>query len=102
VRVKAPLRLTEAVRERGSGQLASLSTAAMMWGRVAVMMQESFGRVGEVPGAKKQHSAAGSGGGPVGTLLLLDAATCAAVAFFLPLPPFLVTCAQVCSWGFGG
>jgi len=102
VRVTAPLRLTKAVRERGREQLPSLSTAAMMSGRVAVMMKESFGRVGEVPGAKKRRCAAGSGGGPLGTLLLLDAATCAAVAFFLPLPPFLVTCAQVCSWGCGG
>ena len=102
MRVTAPLRLTEAVRERGREQLACLSIAAIMSGRVAVMMNESFGRVGEVRGAKIRHLAAGSGGGPLGTLLLLDAATCAAVAFFLPLPPFLVTCAQVCSWGFGG
>jgi len=49
----SPLRLTEAVRERGREQLASLSTAAMMSGRVAVMMNESFGRVGKVQGAKK-------------------------------------------------
>ena len=40
--------------------------------------------------------------GPLGTLLLLDAATCAAVALFLPLMPLLVTCAQVCSWGCRG
>jgi len=53
VRVTAPLRLTEAVRERGRDHMASLSTAAMMSGRVAVMMNESFGRVGEVLGAKK-------------------------------------------------
>jgi len=79
VRVTAPLRLTEAVRERGREQLASLSTAAMMSGRVAVMMKESFGRVGVVRGAKKRRCAAGSGGGPLGTLLLLDAA----VEFFL-------------------
>jgi len=58
-------------------------------------MKESFGRVGEVRGAKKRRWAAGGGGGPLGTLLMLDAATCAAVALFLPLPPFLVTCAQV-------
>ena len=102
MRVTAPLRFTEAVRERGREQLASLITAAMMSGRLAVMMKESFGRVGEVRGAKKRHCAAGSGGGPLGTLLLLDGATCAAMAFFLPLPPFLVTCAQVCSWGCGG
>jgi len=95
VRVTAPLRLTEAVRERGREQLASLRTAAIMSGRVAVMLKESFGRVGEVRGAKKRRWAAGSGGGLLGTILLLDAATCAAVALFLPLPPFLVTCAQV-------
>ena len=53
VRVTAPLRLTEAVRERGREQLASLSTAAMMSGRVAVMMKESFGRVGEARGGKE-------------------------------------------------
>jgi len=45
--------LTEAVRERGRERLASLSTAAMMLGRVAVMMNESFRRVREVRGAKK-------------------------------------------------
>ena len=89
--VTAPLRLTEAVRERGKEQLASLSTVAMMLGRVAVMKKESFGRVGEVRGAKKRRWTAGSGGGPLGTLLLLDAATCAVVAFFLSLLPFLVT-----------
>ena len=66
------------------------------------MMNESFGGVGEVRGAKNRCCAAGSCEGPLGTLLLLDAATCAAVAFFLPLPPFLVTSAQVCSWGCGG
>ena len=54
MRVTAPLRLTEAVRERGREQLASLRTVAMMSGRVAVMMNESFGRVGEVRGAKKR------------------------------------------------
>jgi len=59
------------------------------------MMKESFGRVGEVRGAKKRRWAAGSGWGPLRTLLLLPAATCAPVALFLPLPPFLVTCAQV-------
>jgi len=53
VRVTAPWRFTEAVRERGREQLASLSIAAMMSGRVAVMMKESFRRVGEVRGAKK-------------------------------------------------
>ena len=53
MRVTAPLRLTEAVRERGREQLASVSTAAMMSGRVAVMMNELFGRRGEVCGAKK-------------------------------------------------
>jgi len=53
-------------------------------------------------GGKKRCCAAGRGGGHLGTLLLLDAATCAAVPFFLPLLPFLVTCAQVCSWGCGG
>jgi len=95
VRVTAPLRLTGAIRESRREQLASLRTAAMMSGRVAVMMKESFGRVREARGAKKRRWAAGSGVGPLGTLLLLDAATCAAVAFFLPLPPFLVTCAQV-------
>jgi len=58
------------------------------------MMNESFGRVGEVRRAKKARWAAGRGGGPLGTLLLLDAATYAAVAIFLPLPSFLVTCAQ--------
>ena len=47
----------------------------MMLGRVAVMMKESFGRVGEVRGAKKRRWAAGSDGGHLGTLLLLDAAT---------------------------
>ena len=66
------------------------------------MTKESFGRVGEVRGAKKRRWTAGSGGGPLGTLLLLDAATGAAVALFLPFPPFLVTCAQVCSWGSRG
>jgi len=55
VRVTAPLRLTEAVRERGREQLASLSPVAMMSGRVAVLMNESFGRVGEVRWAKKQR-----------------------------------------------
>jgi len=44
----------------------------MMSGRVAVMMKESFGRVGEVRGGKKRRWAAGSGGGPLGTLLLLE------------------------------
>ena len=53
MRVTAPWRFTEAVRERGREQLASLSIAAMMSGRVAVMMKESFRRVGEVRGAKK-------------------------------------------------
>jgi len=53
VRVTAPLRLTEAVRDRGKEQLASLSTVAMMSGRVAVMINQSIGRVGEVRGAKK-------------------------------------------------
>jgi len=53
VRVKAPLRFTEAVRERGREQLASLSTAAMKSESVAVMMNQSFGSVGEVPGAKQ-------------------------------------------------
>jgi len=101
VRVTAPLRLTEAVRDKGREQLGSLTTAAMLSGRVAVMMKEPFGGV-EVCGAKKRHCAAGSGGGPLGTLLLLDAATCATVAFFLPSAPFLVTSAQVCSWGCGG
>ena len=55
VKVTAPLRITEAVRVRGGEQLPSLSTAAMMSGRVAVMMNESFGRVGEVWGAKKRR-----------------------------------------------
>jgi len=55
VRVTAPLRLTEAVRERGREQLASLSTAAMMSGTVAVIIKESFARVGEVRGAKKRR-----------------------------------------------
>jgi len=55
MRVTAPLLLTEAVRERGSEQLASLRTAAMMSGRVAVMINESCGRVGEVRRAKKRH-----------------------------------------------
>jgi len=55
VRVTAPLVLTEAVRERGREQLASLSTVAMMSGRVAVMMNESCGKVGEVGGAKKRR-----------------------------------------------
>jgi len=94
VRVTAPLRLTEAVRESGREQVASLRTAAIMSGRVAVIMKELFGRIGEVRGAKKRHWAAGNGGGPLGTLLLLDTATCAAVALFLPLLPFLVTRAQ--------
>jgi len=102
VRVTAPLRFTDAVRGRGREQLASLSTAAMMSGRVAVITKESLGRVGVVRGAKKRCCAAGRRGGPLGTLLLLDAATCPAVAFFLPLPPVLVTCAQVCSWGCTG
>jgi len=102
VRVTATFRLTEAVRDRGREQLASLSTAAMMLGSVAVIIKESFGRVGLARGAKKRRCAAGSSGGPLGTLLLLDTETCAVVAFFLPLPPFLVTSAQVCSWGCGG
>jgi len=89
--VTAPLRLTEAVRDKGREQLASLSTAAMMSGRMAVIINESLGGVGEVRGAKKRREATGSGGGPFGTLLLLDAATCAAVAFFLPFPPYLIT-----------
>jgi len=36
-------------------QLASLRTAAMMSGRVAVMINKSFGMVGEVRGAKKRR-----------------------------------------------
>ena len=87
----ARLRLTEAVRERGKEQLASLSTAAMMSGRVAVMTNESLRGVGVGRVAKIRCFAAGSGGGPLGTLLLLDAATCATMAFFLPFPPFLIT-----------
>jgi len=97
-----PLRLTEAVRDKGMKHLASLSTVAMMSGRVAVMMNESLRGVGEVRGAKKRRGAVGSGGGHFGTLVSLDAVTCAAVALFLPFPPFLVTCAQVCSWGCWG
>jgi len=54
VRVTAPLRLTKAVRDRGREQLASLGTADMMSGWVAVMTNESFGRVREVSGAKKR------------------------------------------------
>jgi len=90
------------VRDRGREQLASVSTAAMMSGRVAVITKESFGRVGVERAAKKRRWAAGSGEGPLGTLLLLDAATCAAVALFLVFPPFLATCTEVCSWGSGG
>ena len=52
VRVTAPLRLTEAVRARGREQLASLSIAAMMSRRVAVMITKSIGRVGEVRGRR--------------------------------------------------
>jgi len=54
-----------------------------------------------VHGVKKRHCAAGCGGGHLGTLLLFDAASGAAVAFSLPLAPFLVTSAQVCSWAAG-
>jgi len=46
VRVTALLRLKEAVRDRGKEQLASLRSAAMISGRVAVMIKESLGRVG--------------------------------------------------------
>jgi len=53
VRVTAPLRLTEAVRESGRELLASLRTAAMMSGRVAVRMNQLIGRVEEVGGATK-------------------------------------------------
>ena len=102
VRVRGLLRLTEAVGKRGREQLASLSTVAMMSGRVAVMMKESLERIGEVRGVKKRCCAAGSAAGHLGTLLLCDIATCAAVAFLLPFPPFLVTCTQVGSWGCGG
>ena len=98
----APLRLTEAVRDRGREHLTCLSIAAMMSGKVAVMINESLGRVGEVRRAKKRHCAAGSSEGPLGTQLLLDTATCTAEGFFLPFPSFLVTCARVCSWGCGG
>ena len=93
----APLRLTGAVGDMGRQQLASLRTAAMMSGRGAVQTNELLGRVGEVHLAKKPHCAPRSAAAPLMTLLLLDAATCAAVAFFLPLLPFLVTCAQVAS-----
>jgi len=62
VRVTAPLRLTEAVRERGREQLASLRTVAMMSGRVAVMMKESFGRVGEVRGQRNDVGQLGAVG----------------------------------------
>ena len=55
VRVTARLRLTEAVRDKGRELLPSLSTAAMMSGRVAVIMNKSLGGVGEVPGAKKRR-----------------------------------------------
>jgi len=55
VGVTAPLRLTVVVRGRGREELASLSKEAMMSGRVAVMMKESFGRVGKVHGAKKRR-----------------------------------------------
>jgi len=97
VKVTAPLRLSDTVRARGREQLASLRTVAMMSGRMAVIPNESLGRFGEVRRAKRRRFATGSGGGPLGTLLSLDAATCAAVAFFLLLLPFLVTCAQVAS-----
>jgi len=40
VRVTAPLRLTEAVRDRGREKLACLRTAAMISGRVPVMINE--------------------------------------------------------------
>jgi len=73
-----------------------------MSGRVAVLINKSLGRVEEVRGAKKRRYAAGSSGVPLGTLLLLGTVTCAALAFFLPFPPFLVTWAQVASWGCGG
>ena len=102
VRVTAPFRLTNTVRNRGREQLASVSTAAMISGRVAFRINKSLVRVGEVRGVQKRPCVAGCSWGPLGTLLLLDTVTCAAVAFFLPLPPFLVTCAQVCSWGCGG
>jgi len=95
VSVTAPLRLIKAVRNRGRKQLDTLRTAAMILGRVVVMINESFGRVGEVHVAKKQHCAAGRAGGPVRTLLLVDTVICGAVAVFLPSPPFLVTCGQV-------
>jgi len=91
VRVTVPLRLTKALRDKGREQLASLSTVAMMSWRVAVMKNQSLEGAGEVQGAKNRRCVAGSGGGPLGTLLLLDAVTCAAVGFFLPFPPFLVT-----------
>jgi len=50
-----PLQLTEAVRDRGREQLASLSTAAMMSGRVAVMVNKALGGVGEVRRAKNRR-----------------------------------------------
>jgi len=55
VRVTAPLRLTEVVRHKGREKMATLSTAAMMSGRVAVIINESLGWVGEVRGAKKRR-----------------------------------------------
>ena len=97
VRVTAPLLLTQAVRDKGREQLASLRTAAMIYVRGAVITNESLCRVEEVRRAKKGSCAAGSGEGRFGTLLLLDTATCAAVASFLPFQPVMVTCAQVAS-----
>jgi len=52
VTVTAPLGLMETVRHRGREQLASLRSTAMMSGRVAVMINESLGKVGEVRGAR--------------------------------------------------
>jgi len=59
------------------------------------MRNKSLGRVGEVRGAKKSGCAAACCWGPLGTLLLLDAATCTAVTTLRQVATMTITLTQM-------